>query len=157
RHTLQRVSAGFSSKDEEFITSTNIDFHPTSLLEDADGSLLIIDTGGWFRIGCPTSQVARPEIKGGIYRVRRKDAPKIEDPWGLKINYRTASLDDLVRLLDDPRWAVRDRAVEEFLQRESEAYGPLGEVLSHGSPRARIAAVWILSRLGTKRAQALVR
>ena len=56
-------------------TSDDPDFHPTDVLEDADGSLLVVDTGGWFRIGCPTSQIAKPEIKGAIYRVRRADAP----------------------------------------------------------------------------------
>ena len=43
------------------------------------GGLLVVDTGGWFRIGCPTSQVAKPEILGGIYRIRRADAKPIAD------------------------------------------------------------------------------
>ncbi len=56
----------------DFLVSDNPDFHPTDVIEDSDGSLLVIDTGGWFRIGCPTSQVAKPEIAGGIYRIRKK-------------------------------------------------------------------------------------
>src|SRR5207248_2517536 len=77
RHILERDGATWRSKNEDFASSANTDFHPTDVLEDADGSLLIVDTGGWFRIGCPTSQIAKPQVKGGIYRVRRKDAPKV--------------------------------------------------------------------------------
>ena len=38
---------------------------------DADGSLLVIDTGGWYKLCCPTSQLWKPDVLGGIYRVRR--------------------------------------------------------------------------------------
>ncbi len=127
RHILQRDGAGFKTKDEDFLVSDHPDFHPTSLLEDADGSLLVIDTGGWFRIGCPTSQVAKPEIKGGIYRIRKKDAVKIDDPRGLKIAWNKTSPAEMVALLDDPRWIVRDRAVEESGEGQGSRNTGLGE------------------------------
>jgi putative heme-binding domain-containing protein len=151
RHTLSRVGAGFTSKDEDFITSTNPDFHPTSLVEDADGSLLVIDTGGWFRIGCPTSQVAKPEIKGGIYRVRRKDALRVEDPRGEKIAWRRMQLRDVAKLLGDPRFVVRDRAVAELTRwNDDPALKVVGGVAREGgTPRERINAVWALGRIGT--------
>lgn len=69
-HTVERDGAGFHVTHEDFLTCDHPDFHPTDVLEDADGSLLIIDTGGWFRIGCPNSQIAKPDIKGAIYRVK---------------------------------------------------------------------------------------
>src|SRR5262249_5933377 len=50
RHILQREGATFAARNEDFLVSTHPDFHPTDVLEDADGSLLVIDTGGWFRI-----------------------------------------------------------------------------------------------------------
>lgn len=153
RHALQRAGAGFTSKDEEFITSTDPDFHPTSLVEDADGSLLIIDTGGWFRIGCPTSQVAKPDIKGGIYRVRRVGAPKTDDSRGLNIEWKKLPPEKLVPLLDDPRWTVRDRAVEETARRGSDVFGPVGDLLSRGTTRARVNAIWALSRCDLSRAR----
>ena len=74
RHVLDRDGATYKCRTEEFLESKSADFHPTDVLEDADGSLLVVDTGGWFRIGCPTSQVAKPQVLGGIYRVRRKGA-----------------------------------------------------------------------------------
>ena len=82
------------------------------MLEDADGSLLVIDTGGWYKLCCPTSQLVKPDVLGAIYRVRRKGAPKVDDPRGLKLAWAEMSADDLVALLDDPRPAVRRRAVE---------------------------------------------
>ena len=64
-------------------SSNNRDFHPTDVLEDADGSLLVVDTGGWYKLCCPTSQLAKPDVLGAIYRVRRKGAPAVDDPRGL--------------------------------------------------------------------------
>ena len=111
RHVIERDGAGFRVRTEDFVTCDDPDFHPTGLVEDADGSLLVIDTGGWFRIGCPTSQVAKPNIFGGVYRIRRKDAPKMDDPRGLRLAWDKMDTGELVKLLDDPRFAVRDRAV----------------------------------------------
>jgi len=60
---------------ESFITCSDPDFHPTQLVQVADGSMLLVDTGGWFRNGCPTSQIEKPSIHGGIYRIRKKNQP----------------------------------------------------------------------------------
>lgn len=70
-HSVAREGAGFRVTHEDFLTCDNPDFHPTDILEDAKGDLLVVDTGGWFRIGCPNSQIAKPDINGAIYRVRR--------------------------------------------------------------------------------------
>ena len=76
RTKLTRSGSTFTSVDEDFLVSENPDVHLTDVIEDADGSLLVVDTGGWFRIGCPTSQIAKPEILGGIYRIRRTNDGK---------------------------------------------------------------------------------
>ena len=72
RHVITRSGATFVSKDEDLVASDHPDFHPSDVLEDADGSLLVIDTGGWFRIGCPASKTEKPQVRGGIYRIRRE-------------------------------------------------------------------------------------
>ena len=112
RHALTRQGGTFASADEDFLVSTDSDFHPTDVLQDADGSLLVIDTGGWFRIGCPTSQIAKPEVGGGIYRIRRAAGPTVDDPRGQKIDWQHVFDADLVDLLGDPRPAVAERAIE---------------------------------------------
>ena len=53
RHQLFRDGASFRTENEVFFSSNNEDFHPTDVLEDADGSLLVVETGGWFIKGCP--------------------------------------------------------------------------------------------------------
>src|SRR4051812_47446629 len=86
RHVLTPNGSTYRSRDEAFVVSSNRDFHPTDVIEDADGSLLIIDTGGWYKLCCPTSQLSKPDVLGAIYRVRKKDAPKVADPRGGKID-----------------------------------------------------------------------
>jgi putative heme-binding domain-containing protein len=142
RHLIERDGATFRGRNEDFLVSDNPDFHPTDVLEDADGSLIVVDTGGWFRIGCPTSRIDKPQIKGGLYRVRRKDAMKVEDPRGLKIAWEKPTPE----LLDDPRFAVRDRAVDVVAEPSA---------LRSPSARVRLNAVWGLSRRGVPTREAM--
>src|SRR5204863_2503114 len=95
RHVMEPEGATFKTKDSDFLVSDNTDFHPTDVLEDADGSLLVIDTGGWYKLCCPTSQLYKPDVLGGIYRVRRKGAPAMVDPRGLKLKWQTLPLSAL--------------------------------------------------------------
>jgi putative membrane-bound dehydrogenase-like protein len=158
RHVLARNGATFTSTDEDFLVSTSIDFHPTDVLVDADGSLLVIDTGGWFRIGCPTSQIAKPQIGGAIYRIRRKDAPVIQDPWGLAIDWNRTSDTEMADLLSDPRPAVVERAIEWLVPRGDAAMGSLATALFEPTDyRARQNAMWALARIGSENALLLLR
>jgi putative membrane-bound dehydrogenase-like protein len=77
--TFNRQGASFTMKAEPFLTCNHPDFHPTQLVAAADGSIILVDTGGWFRNGCPTSQVAKPQVQGGIYRIRKTTQPKKGD------------------------------------------------------------------------------
>jgi putative membrane-bound dehydrogenase-like protein len=138
RHILERDGATWKSKNEEFITSKSPDFHPTDVLEDADGSLLVVDTGGWFRIGCPTSQIAKPQVLGGIYRIRKKDAPKVEDPRGEKADWTR-----LGERLGDPRWMVRERAKELAAKKTPHEIAAL---IGATEGEARLGALWALTR-----------
>src|SRR6202007_2363608 len=121
QHTLVRDGSTFRSIEQDFLTSTDHDVHFTDVLEDADGSLLIVDMGAWFNYGCPTSKIARPEVLGAIYRVRRKDAPSVVDPWGKALKLAARSPAQLVDLLDDPRPKVRDHVVTQLGMRGAEA------------------------------------
>ncbi|MFM9966590.1 MAG: dehydrogenase, partial [Planctomycetaceae bacterium] len=123
------------------------DFHPTDVLEDADGSLLIVDTGGWYKLCCPTSQLAKPDVLGAIYRVRRADALKRDDPRGLKIDWSLVK----VYLPEDDRPAVRQRAIREISQRynreQNNADVGLQRQLAGQSVQLRLDAVWTLTRM----------
>jgi putative heme-binding domain-containing protein len=111
--TLQEAGAGFTPSDiRDFAVSDNTDFHPTDVLQDADGSLLLIDTGGWFRIGCPQSQVEKSYLQGAIYRIRRTDSQSVADPRGNAVNWDALSPMELLSSLGDKRVAVCERAEE---------------------------------------------
>jgi putative membrane-bound dehydrogenase-like protein len=111
RSILEPSGSTFTSREEEFLSSNEKDFHPTDVLEDADGSLLVINTGGWFRLGCPVSEIAKPDVLGAIYRVRKKGMRKIDDPHGLALGLEKRPREEVVKYLDDPRPAVRERAI----------------------------------------------
>ncbi|HEV3137248.1 MAG TPA: PVC-type heme-binding CxxCH protein [Pirellulales bacterium] len=158
RHVLSRQGATYSSADEDFLVSANADFHPTDVLEDADGSLLVIDTGGWFHIGCPTSQIAKPEIGGGIYRIRRIGVAPVADPRGLQIDWGRASDIELAERLGDERSAVVERTIELLAHRGDPAMGSLATAMFESTDyRARQNAVWALARNGSDNARRLLR
>jgi len=158
RHNIAASGATFTCHNEDFLVSTDTDFHPTDVLQDADGSLLVIDTGGWFRIGCPTSQVAKPEVLGAIYRIRRKDAKPAKDPRGLAIDCLVLAPEALCDLLSDSRFAVVDRAQAELAKRGAEAVPALAQLLKDSSDvDARCAAVWTLSRIDDASAREPIR
>ena len=158
RHKLLRAGASFRTEDEVFLESANEDFHPTDVLEDADGSLLVVETGGWFILGCPLSQVSKPQLKGSIYRIRRSGAAAVKDPYGNAIDWKSAAAGELAAWLADPRPFVRDRAAQALTERGAAAVPALARVLqSAASADARTAAVFALSRIGTADALAALR
>jgi putative membrane-bound dehydrogenase-like protein len=159
RHRIERDGAGFRVHTEDFITCDDPDFHPTGLLEDADGSLLIFDTGGWFRNGCPASGIAKPQMMGGIYRVRKKDAPKVDDPLGQKLDWENPATPELIRRLEDARFAVRDRATLQLAKRGTPAAQELAAqvALAKTSADCRLNALWALTRIEEPAAQTAIR
>ncbi|MBA4146534.1 MAG: HEAT repeat domain-containing protein [Verrucomicrobia bacterium] len=158
RTQIERHGATFKSQDEDFLVADNVDVHFTDVLEDADGSLLVINTGGWFRHGCPTSQIAKPEVKGGIYRIRRTDSKPVEDARGLKINWAKLKERELCDLLTDSRLVVEERAISTLADRGKKAVSELKNILSSSkSVQARRNAVWSLSRMNAAPATAVIR
>src|SRR5262249_12035464 len=150
---LERVGGTFRAREEAFLVSDEADFHPTDVVEDADGSLLVVDTGGWFQ-SCPTSQITKPRVRGAIYRIHRADSTPASDPRGLTIHWNDNVPDELVKRLDDARFPVRDKAVS-CLARLGEAALPvLRELLRSGTARARLQAVWVLARIAGDDARA---
>ncbi len=155
-HILERKGAGFVCKTEDFLTSDDKNFHPTDAVEDADGSILVVDTGGWFRIGCPTSQTAKPEFKGAIYRIRRAGLIPLDDPRLLSLRW-DVSAKGLSRLRVFPTFPVRDRLIQEFSNRGKESLPYLESMLKSSLQRERLDAVWSLTRIELDEARARVR
>jgi len=154
RHVLVPSGSTFITKDSDFVVSDQHDFHPTDVIEDADGSLLILDTGGWYKLCCPSSQLVKPDVKGAIYRVKKVGSHNVADPRGEKIEWGKLKAEELVKLLDDPRpvvwWKSIDKLALEanlhILTGLSEHPPLLAEIAIKASKRQRLAAVWSICR-----------
>ncbi len=163
-HKIVRVAltpdgATFKATDTDFLVSDSLDFHPTDVIEDADGSLLVVDTGGWYKLCCPTSQLHKPDLFGAIYRIKKTGSHKVEDPRGQKIDWNTVATQFDGKWLGDPRPVVRARAVEAFSRGGSLAKGfptALANLPAAG-PVGRTAAVWTACRANGPEARQFIR
>jgi putative membrane-bound dehydrogenase-like protein len=155
RHQLLQEGATFRTVDSDLIATENLDFHPTDILEDADGSLLAIDTGGWYKLCCPTSQLWKPDVIGAIYRLRKSGA-QVTDARGLKLEWDGTSSDELLSRLSDDRPAVRRRAVQQYRHRYPESLSAVAKFLATcKSPATRREAIWLLCQIGSPEALAV--
>jgi putative membrane-bound dehydrogenase-like protein len=153
RHVLVPEGATFRAQDFDFVTTDDADFHPSDVLEAADGSIYVVDTGSWYVHHCPTGQIRKTEAKGGIYRIRPEKWTPAEDPWGLKIEWELAPVAQLVNLLEDRRPVVRDKAREALAARGKPAVPPLADLLTGSSnPAHKQQAVWALAMIADESA-----
>ncbi len=158
RHVLVPSGSTFTTRDEDFLVADDRDFHPTDVIEDADGSLLVIDTGPWYKLCCPTSQLAKPVVLGAIYRIRRTGAARPSDPLGLRLDWPSLGSDRLAALLDDPRPVVRNKAVQQLGKTGDAATPALARLLrTSASAEARRNAVWALTRIEASSARTATR
>ena len=125
RMELVPDGATYKATEHEFLRLPDApDVHFTDVIEDRKGNLLVIDTGGWFRIGCPSSLMAKPEAKGAVYRVRKKgpdgtlaadiDSHKVRKSWsdipGPKDALRHLNGDDARNRAQACVWAAATRS-----------------------------------------------
>lgn len=158
RTKVERAHATFQHVATwDFLVINDPDVHLTDVMEDADGTLLVIDTGGWVRNGCPTSQIAKPQITGAIYRIRKEgNVDRKSDFRGLGLDWESLDPGDVTQFLGDERFAVRDRAIAELARRGNASLGPLDKILEQGSVDARRNAIWALTRIESIQAMELV-
>ena len=158
RLRLKKSGSTFITEEEKFISSDNIDFHPTDILEDADGSLLLLDTGGWLSWGCPFSKIAKPEVKGAIYRISRIDGPITKDARGEEIEWDSISLNKFTELLKDKRTAVREKASRSLIKSGDKAISAIEKSFIHSkSIQHQKQLLWTLSKIKSKRSLNLIR
>lgn len=145
RHRLSRSGSSYAVETDTFLESDQTDFHPTDVIEDADGSLLVADTGSWYHICCPTSKLSKPRILGGIYRIQKTDAAVPGDPRGLKLDWKNPS----VSYLSDERPAVVRRAID--------ALAMEANIEALRASDAHLPATWALHRIPGAAARNAVR
>jgi len=121
RHVLVPSGSTFTTTDSDFVVSDQHDFHPTDVIEDADGSLLVVDTGGWYKLCCPSSQLVKPDVTGAIYRVKRVGVHKARTKlasvplsrlYTIALNRDCTGLGEATEGLRDPDLRTRRLAAE---------------------------------------------
>jgi len=161
RHILTPDGATYRTTDSDLLVSDQTDFHPTDVIEDESrtGSLLIADTGGWYKICCSTSQLVKPEVLGAIYRVRKTNANERLSELGGKTLSPEPDGANFVRQLDDDISAVREHAGRALLKLGDRAVPSLTESVANSSHPLgeRLASVWTLTRMPGEAARAAVR
>src|SRR5207253_3776225 len=128
-------------------------------LEDADGSMLVLNTGGWYKLCCPSSQLVRDDVLGGIYRIRKVGSHKVSDPRGRMIAWESSSPANLILLLGDSRPAWRRRAIDSLGARGPAAIKAIMPILADPtSPStAALSAVWAACRIDDQDARRAAR
>jgi len=69
RHQLTAKGSSYGCETLDFVTTEDPDVHFSDVLQDIDGSLLLVDTGSWYVQHCPTGRIRQAPARGGIYRV----------------------------------------------------------------------------------------
>lgn len=69
RAELTRDGSTYRATENEFLKLDDPDIHLTDVIEAPDGSLIVLNTGGWFRLGCPSSLMAKPDVMGSVLRI----------------------------------------------------------------------------------------
>ena len=141
RHMLTPHGATYSLARRGFsgLRQSSISIRPT-WSRMLTGVCSSIDTGGWYKICCPTSQLQKSDVLGAIYRMRRTAAPPVARPARLEIKWASLTADELAAHLDDVRPAVRRRAIEALAAKGSDALRPIRAILKSSGIRENSGA-----------------
>ncbi len=156
QHRLVADGPTYRTEDTDLLSCDHPDFHPTDVFEDADGSLLVVDTGGWYKVCCPTSQLAKPDVPGAVYRIRRKGVTPPDDALGLTLSWDQDNPVTLSQALADHRLFVQRRATLTLRRLGAKAVPALKALLGpQNSTLARRNAIWTLSGIDVPEAAAV--
>jgi putative heme-binding domain-containing protein len=156
--------ASFRSHQRDLLWSGRVDFHPTDVVRDADGSLLVIDTGGWYDLCCPTSRIDQNQALGGIYRLQANDpAPlseaqralqhDLEQIWQWCRAGSEAALQQVADQLSDAQASpsIQAASLHALSVHRDGRWRPLAEALvgAGRDPQVRRVAAEYLGRIGS--------
>lgn len=144
-HRLSRSGSSYASEITTLLESDQATFHPTDVIEDADGSILVADTSSWYAMCCPRSTIVKPEDFGAIYRIRKSASTAPDDPRGLELNWEKPA----VAYLSDERPVVVARAIDALAKEEN--------VAALSESKAGVPALWSLHRIEGPAARKAIR
>ncbi len=144
-HRLSRSGSSYATEIETLLESDQAELHPTDVIEDADGSILVADTSSWWKMCCPTSTIIDPADMGGIYRIRKSNAEPLVDPRGFELDWETPS----VAYLSDERPIIVRRAIDALANEQ--------HIDDLRASKSSVPALWALHRIDGAAARNAVR
>jgi putative membrane-bound dehydrogenase-like protein len=153
RHILQHHGSTFVSQDNDFLTTDDPDFHPSDVLEDRDGTLLVLDTGSWYTDHCPTGKIRKSPVTGGIYRIRYSGAARARASSRPATSLWSATANELRTAMRSPDIDTVGAAAR-VLGLKRHFTPELLELLTNSSPPVQLAAAEALARCGAPSAVA---
>jgi len=146
--------ASYRAEPVELVVGNRIDFHPTDVIEDFDGSLLVVDTGGWYDLCCPSSRVDQELAAGGIYRLKRVSNSTQPAQATMRRTVEVGqdmSASQVASLLDDVRPWVARAALLRIATSGDWALSELADRLhdSRRSLSSRRNALWAMGAIGS--------
>ncbi len=157
-HRLLPDGATYRTEDRDLLLADRVDFHPTDVLEDADGSLLVIDTGGWYDLCCPSSALDQRAAVGGIYRISSPTCDRRNNARGQGLDWSRIGLAAAIDRLSDKSWWIRRQALRWIEKHAKNAENGLAKHLAQQtqSIESRLDALWCLCRIGSAEAQRII-
>ncbi len=156
RHRLTPKGASYAVESFDFVTTDDPDVHFSDVLEDADGSLLLVDTGSWYVHHCPTGHIRHSPAAGGIYRVRFGDKHFVRPD---KIGPLATTARQPAKPLESPDLLAKLKSQDEVnaaaaarmlgRQADTNAAPELERLLQSPSLRLRLAAAEALAHCGS--------
>lgn len=159
RERLTPIGGTYHSESTDFLVSSNVDFHPTDILEDADGSLLVVDTGGWYKLCCPTSQFHKPDILGAIYRIRRSDQKYDSAARSIGIELPKTDAAELLKIFKSAQPVLRQSAVQQLRRLGETAVSEIAKELDNekNSKEVKQDLLWTLAGIESSKARKVIR
>lgn len=147
-HELIPLGATFTTTTLDLLTADKIDFHPVDVLEDNDGSLIVVDTGGWYDLCCPSSGTDQRIALGGIYRISTSTTRELfKAPTSAKTNSPEAYVADA----GSKHPAVARNALKWLEENSEQAIAAIESVLHdpNASTEHQLALLWCMARVYT--------
>jgi putative heme-binding domain-containing protein len=136
RMELSPQGSTYRATENEFLKLDDPDVHFTDVIEAPDGSLLVLNTGGWFRLGCPSSLMAKPDVLGSILRIRPNGKPApVAGAWQTPYQPLGDDAESLLKALHTTDPQVRLRALARIAEVRPE-YSSIRKALLGLMPQA---------------------